>query len=98
MLHLFSFRGVGGVPQLLGSNGATGGLIFMGRKNYDRDAPLTAKDVRNIFSLSVVNGADNRQDLLPTQSGWEWPKDTWLQNRLKLKREGIDEIQRERKD
>lgn len=49
----------------------------------------------DVFSLSVVNGADNRQDYLPEYK-WAWPKDTYLQKRLKEKRDR--ERREERKD
>ena len=35
-----------------------------------------------VFSQSKVNGATYRGEQLPNLS-WEWPKDTYLQRRLK---------------
>ena len=34
-----------------------------------------------VFSQSVVNGADNGQDLRPIQP-WAWPRKTWFDDRL----------------
>jgi hypothetical protein len=40
-----------------------------------------------IFKLSKVNGAMYLGDALPAQN-WKWPKNTWLQERLRdLRRE-----------
>lgn len=33
-----------------------------------------------IFERSVINGADNRQEMLPVQP-FEFPKQTWLQRK-----------------
>ena len=48
---------------------------------------MTLTDWQKIFSLSVINGNENFQHLLPV-NGWEFPKQTWLQKRL-------DEIRKE---
>jgi hypothetical protein len=45
---------------------------------------------QKIFLLSVVNGADNAQDMLPS-SGWQFPRSTWFQQRL-------DKLRNERKE
>lgn len=39
-------------------------------------------DLQNIFQLSKVNGALYYGDALPQQN-WKWPKNTWLQQRLR---------------
>lgn len=39
-----------------------------------------------VFLNSVANGADNRQEELKEYK-WRWPEDTYLQRRLKAKRE-----------
>lgn len=33
-----------------------------------------------IFERSVINGADNMQNMLVVQP-WNWPKQTWLQRK-----------------
>ena len=38
-------------------------------------------DWQKVFIMSTVNGADNCQDMLPS-NGWEFPRETWLQKRL----------------
>jgi hypothetical protein len=43
-------------------------------------------DWQKIFLLSTVNGADNYQDMLPS-NGWQFPTETWLQERMKKLRE-----------
>jgi hypothetical protein len=37
---------------------------------------------QTIFQLSKVNGAMYLGDTLPPQN-WKWPKNTWLQQRLR---------------
>ena len=37
---------------------------------------------QTIFKLSKVNGAMYLGDMLPQQN-WKWPKNTWLQQRLR---------------
>jgi hypothetical protein len=52
---------------------------------------MTTTDWQKIFLLSTVNGADNYQEMLPS-NGWQFPRETWLQRRLKeLKQEQNDE-------
>lgn len=47
-----------------------------------------------IFSLSKVNGALYLGEALPAQN-WKWPKNTWLQERLRdLRREEMQFEQR----
>lgn len=46
----------------------------------------TPSDTQEVFLLSKVNGCDNREDLLAV-SPWKWPTETWLQHRLREKRE-----------
>jgi hypothetical protein len=41
----------------------------------------------NVFSNSKVNGAEYREDRLPSHP-WSWPTDTYLQRRLKALRAG----------
>ncbi len=45
---------------------------------------------QKIFLLSVVNGADNCQDILPA-NGWQFPRETWLQQRLEKIRKDENE-------
>lgn len=46
-----------------------------------------AMDWQMIFQLSKVNGALYLGEALPAQN-WKWPKNTWLQERLRdLRRE-----------
>jgi len=47
-------------------------------------------DTQKIFLLAKTNGTDNHQELLPN-NGWTWPKQTWLSNRLKERKEKSDE-------
>lgn len=42
---------------------------------------MNETDYQRIFQLSVVNGQDNLQHLLPV-NGWTWPRDTWLERRM----------------
>ncbi len=45
----------------------------------------------NVFHNSKVNGAEYREDHLPSQT-WSWPSDTYLQRRLKeVRANGADE-------
>jgi len=39
----------------------------------------------NVFSNSKVNGAEYREDRLPSHT-WSWPTDTYLQRRLRMVR------------
>ena len=40
-------------------------------------------NTEKLFRLSIVNGADNFQEMLPTHS-WAWPRSTWLSRRRSL--------------
>ena len=53
-------------------------------------------NTEKLFSLSVVNGADNFQEMLPTHS-WTWPQTTWLSVRRSLIKESRT-MEIERKD
>jgi len=45
----------------------------------------------NVFNNSKINGAEYREDRLPSRS-WSWPTDTYLQRRLReLRVNGADE-------
>jgi len=46
----------------------------------------------NVFHNSKVNGAEYREDRLPSQP-WSWPTDTFLQRRLReVRANGTDEL------